>query len=364
METYLKDKADFAGIERVLVIKLQHLGDVLLASPVFSVLKQRFPHLEIDALIYADTAPVIADNPYISKLHCVDKKWKKTLTTQIKQETALFKTLKNRRYQLIIALTDRMRAAYLTRLLKPRYSVAQRYPYRRGEFWRNSFSHVYSIPTLPRHTVEAHLDALRRLGVYPHASEKQLTYPVTEAARRRVSLVLADHAVAAQGYIVLHPTSRWMFKSWSISGFAQVMRLLAAQSVTPVLVSGPDPKEQHYAETIYTESHHAGINLSGRLTLPELAALIAGARAFIGLDSVAMHIAAAVDTPCVALFGPTNEKTWGPWQVPHRIISADFTCRPCGLDGCGNGKISDCLQALSADRIIKAVKEIMRPSPA
>jgi heptosyltransferase-3 len=100
--------------------------------------------------------------------------------------------------------------------------------------------------------------------------------------------------------------------------------------------------------------------LAGQLSLKELAALTARARLFIGVDSAPMHIAAAMGTPTVALFGPSGDREWGPWGVPHRVVSSDaHPCRPCGIDGCGGGKVSDCLSSLSVDRVHAAVQELL-----
>lgn len=100
-------------------------------------------------------------------------------------------------------------------------------------------------------------------------------------------------------------------------------------------------------------------SLAGRLTLKELAALTARARLFIGMDSAPMHIAAAVGTPVVALFGPSGANIWGPWQVPARVITSDHSCRPCGLDGCGGSKRSDCLEIIPTGRVLDAALELM-----
>jgi heptosyltransferase-3 len=73
-----------------------------------------------------------------------------------------------------------------------------------------------------------------------------------------------------------------------------------------------------------------------------------------------MHIAAAMGTPAVALFGPSGEVAWGPWQVPQRIVVSDrHPCRPCGLDGCGGGKVSECLTTLSVDRVHAALTALL-----
>ncbi|MGY6277702.1 putative lipopolysaccharide heptosyltransferase III [Methylomonas sp. MgM2] len=365
MESYLKDKADFSRVQRVLVVKLQHLGDVLLTSPVFSTLKQQHPHLEIDALVYADTATMLEGNPNLDTVFTIDRAWKKSALLKLSREWQLFRKLKRRNYQLIIGLTERMRAAWLARLLRPLYSVAPKYPQKRGKFWRDSFSHVYGQPQLPRHTVELHLDALRRLGLYPKPEHTPLFMPVSPEAEQRIANLLATEKLTPKSYVVIHPTSRWMFKSWNVAGFASVLKALAERNIPVVLVSGPDAAERAYVQKILQiQAPHSAVDLSGRLSLPELAALIAKSRCFIGLDSVAMHIAAAVQTPCVALFGPSGELSWHPWQVPHRLLTAPFSCRPCGMDGCGNGKISDCLQAITPEQVVLAALSLMEAAEA
>jgi len=102
------------------------------------------------------------------------------------------------------------------------------------------------------------------------------------------------------------------------------------------------------------------IDLSGQLSLKQLAALTANARCFVGVDSVPMHIAAAMQTPVVALFGPSGDLEWGPWQVRSRVITSDHTCRPCGMDGCAGSKVSDCLTSIPVERVLRAVQEVLR----
>jgi heptosyltransferase-3 len=104
------------------------------------------------------------------------------------------------------------------------------------------------------------------------------------------------------------------------------------------------------------------VDFGGRFSLKELSALTAAARLFVGVDSAPMHIAAAVGTPAIALFGPSGDNLWGPWGTPrqgrHRVITSAkerFGCRPCGIDGCGAGKISDCLVAVETDTVWQAV---------
>jgi heptosyltransferase-3 len=103
------------------------------------------------------------------------------------------------------------------------------------------------------------------------------------------------------------------------------------------------------------------VNLAGKLSIKELGALTASARLFFGVDSMPMHLAAAMGTPVVALFGPSGEDEWRPWQVPHRVVATSFTCRPCGNDGCGGGKVSECLTTLPVADVQAAIEDLLRP---
>ncbi len=360
-ESYLPDAIDLTRVKRVLVIKLRHFGDVLLTSPVFTSLDTQIPGVEIDALVYAETAPMLEDHPAISQVHCIDRSWKKQgLIKQWRHERALLKTLQNRDYDLIIHLTEHARGARLVRRLKPTYAVAQSYPGKRGRWWRNSFTHTYRIPANPRHTVEIHLDALRRLGIYPATEDRQLVMKPGTDAENKANELMHQHGLEQGEYLLVHPTSRWMFKGWTRQGFAEVLKQLHESGHKLVLTSAPDPVELEVIEQIMAEIGEMPIvNLAGQLSLKELAALIEHASCFIGLDSVPMHIAAAMNTPCVALFGPSNENIWGPWQVKHTLLTKEYSCRPCGLDGCGNGKMSDCLMAINAEEVVSAVQKLL-----
>lgn len=356
----LKDAIDLSRLDRVLVIKLRHHGDVLLSSPVFSVLKTCAPHLEVDALVYRDTAEMLSLHPAIAELHTIDRNWKKQgLMSQIRAESRLLAQLWRRQYDLIIHLTEHNRGAWLSRVLGVKYGVARKMP-ARGWFWGKSFSHFYPLPRgNPRHTVEFNLDALRRIGVYPHESERELILVPGEEVELEIKQRLAHEGLAEKGYIHVHPASRWLFKCWTASQMTELIRRLQDQGHRIVVTAAPDEAELGMVSEILAPLEQGVVDLSGQLNLKQLAAVSAMAKVFIGMDSAPMHIAAAMKTPLVVLFGPSGEKEWGPWQVAQRVLVSDHTCRPCGNDGCGGGKISECLLSISVERVLAAVAELL-----
>jgi len=358
------DAIDPAGVRRALVIKLRHHGDVLLTSPVFTVLKRAAPHAEIDALIYAETAPMLAGHPAIAQLHTIDRSLKRHgILPQMRGELGLWQALRARHYDLVVHLTEHPRGAWLKRLAGARYGVARD---ESGWWWRTSFSHRFLLPrgTL-RHTVETNLDALRRIGFWPDDADKKLVLVPGEAAKVRVGALLAAHSLPRGRFLLVHPGSRWMFKCWPAERTAALLDRLSAAGWPLVLTGAPDAPERALIDAIKEATRAPVIDLAGQLTLPELATLIGAARLFIGVDTAPMHMAAAMGTPVVALFGPSGDDEWGPWMVPHRVVaSLVHPCRPCGNNGCGGSNHSDCLLTLPEERVAAAVDALLAETAA
>lgn len=374
-----------ASLRRALVIKLRHHGDVLLAAPVISTLKRVAPHCEVDALVYADTAPMLEAHPALAQLHLIDRNWKRQgLLRQAAAESTLISELRARHYDLVVHLSVHMRGSWLVRLLRPRWSVAPKF---RAGFWANSFTHLYPAQSDPqRHTVETNLDSLRALGMEPAIADKRVIMVPGAMAEGRVADLLARHGVPAGGFVHVHPASRWAFKCWPAERVAALCDALAATGSPIVLTSAPDPNEKALIAAVCAAQARSAatcrqsaspnmqrapaptIDLSGQLSLKELAALTGQAKLFVGADSAPMHIAAAMGTPVVAIFGPSGDREWGPWGEGHRVVaSTTHPCRPCGLAGCNDSKVSACLTTLPVTQVLAACEELLAiqsPFPA
>lgn len=355
------DAIPLSRVRRALVIKLRHHGDVLLASPVFTVLRQAAPDADIDALVYRETAPMLAGHPAISELYTIDRSARRRgPVAQLAAEWRLWRALRARHYDLVIHLTEHPRGAWLKRLTGAPFGVARERP-DAGAWWSASFTHLYLTPrTTQRHTVETNLDALRRIGIWPRDADKGLVFVPGASADARVSALLGEHRVPRDRIVVVHPGSRWLFKCWPAAATAAVIDRLAADGWAVVLTGAPDAAERALTDAVRAGTHAPVTDLAGQLSLPELGSLIGTARLFFGVDSAPMHIAAAMGTPTVALFGPSGEAEWRPWQVPHRVVaSTGHPCRPCGNNGCGGSNHSDCLIHLPEVRVVAAIEDLL-----
>ena len=355
MSFELKDAVSPESLRRVLVVKLAHLGDVLLVSPVLSVLKARAPRAEVDALVYADTAAMLEGHPALSQLFTLGRGNK---LSGLASEITLLKKLRGRHYDLVVALSDKPRIAWLARISGARYAVTPARSDRPG-FWQRSFTHFYSLPRgNTRHTVEVHLDALRRLGLRVEPGEKPIVMVPGRAAEQRAEELMAKHGLQPKGFVQMHPASRWLFKCWPAARVAELIDILHSRGERVVLTGAGDGNEAAYMDEVRKRLRQPVVDLAGQLDLKALAALTARARLFIGVDSAPLHIASAMRTPAVALFGPSGDVEWGPWQVAHRIVASDMSCRPCGVNGCGGSNRSECLETLPVERVLAAIDEL------
>lgn len=342
---------DLSSVRKILVIKLRHHGDVLLTSPVFSILQDRFPDAKIDALVYSETLPMLEGHPAIDRLLSYDKAWKKrSFLSRLAKELGLLRTIRANNYDLVLNLTEGDRGALAALASGARVRVGYD-PEGKGFLGKKkAFTHIVKHCRTPRHAVERNLDALRRIGIFPSQTERNLTFTIPEETPR-----------LPEGYILIHPVSRWRFKCPPTSFIAQLIDALQDLGHRIVLSASPDPVEMAMIQEILAQIKNSGsvINKAGQTTLKELGALIEESQCLICVDTVALHIASALKAPTIVLFGPTSWQNWGPWQNPDaRVITSGLSCQPCGMDGCGGSKKSDCLHAVSVETIVNSITKL------
>ncbi len=306
---------------RILLIKLRHHGDMLLTTPAINALHQAWPQARIDVLLYEETRDMLAAHPFIHHIYGIDRKWRKLGTRQhLCKEWLLLKTLRQQRYSLVVNLADQWRSAIVTRFTGAPVRIGFDFNKRRGWFWRQCHTQLAPVSGhQAMHTVEQNLSILAPLHI-PAVNDVTMSYQPDDWLAVQAKL----NTKGVKGaFIVVQPTSRWFFKCWDEGKMAETISALQKDGHTIVLTSGPDKNEKAMIETILALCPTERIfSLAGDLSLRQLAALIDRASLFIGVDSVPMHMAAALQTPCVALFGPSKLTFWRPWQVKGEVIWA------------------------------------------
>lgn len=317
------------GALRILVIKLRHFGDVLLITPLLSTLKLNYPNALIDVLLYGGTEAMLTANKTVYLTYTVDRELKhQSIKAQYRGEKALWNSLSYGHYDLIINLADQWRAALYCRFLKPAFSLGFCYAKRDNRAWRACHSLlVDATGQADQHTVVNNLSILAPLGL-PAICQK-VTMAYSQIDSDHVALLCRRQPLT--DYVVIQPTARWAFKNWSTAAFGQLINHLIRRGERVVLTGGRSAMEFAVIQHILTgcEQPECVTNLSGKLEMSELAAVIDRAKLFIGVDSAPMHMAAALQTPSVVLFGPSNLKQWHPWQAPYTLLWAgDYRALP------------------------------------
>ncbi len=340
-----------ATSKRILLIKLKQPGDVLVSTPVIGALKAAWPESRVTYLVPKGTEDMVSGHPGLDGLMVVDRRgatWRQTL--------GFLRDLRRRRFDLVLELSGGDRGAFYSLVSGARERLGFAHP---GQpFWqrRGCFTRLLPRPPIRMHMVDQNLAAVRALGIEPVNPCLQFFWD--DQVERRVQDLVASLGLTGRPFAVMHPGAGWRFKCWTPAGYARVIEALERDWGLPVVLTGTKAAhEQELLAEIHQECRVHPPDLSGRLSLKELGALIAKARLFFGMDSAPMHLAAAVNTPAVALFGPSGVFNWGPWGAGHLVIKQDWDCLPCGRDGCEGGKISRCLIELTPEDVLSRMAQ-------
>ncbi len=347
----------------ILIIKLKHIGDVLVSTPVISALKEAFPESRISFLVNKGTEAMVKNNPAVDEVLIMDRGRQLQPLHRVLHQTAFLFEIRKKGFDLVLELSGGDRGAIISMFSGARERIGFA-PKRKKILGRHlCFTRLVKISTLTQHVVDYDLALVRALGIEP--SSKKLAFYWSEDDEKKCKDILSERNIRPEDpYVVLHPTSRWMFKTWHARGYAAVSDYIQSRYGLPVLItSGPDKVEIERVNEILSLARHTPASCAGALSLKQLGCLIAHARLFIGVDSAPMHMAAAVETPAIVLFGPSGEHMWGPWGNGHIVVKKDWECRPCGRDGCNGSKVSRCLEEITPEEVFAAVDEQLHNIP-
>jgi heptosyltransferase-3 len=355
-----------------LIIKLRHIGDALLGTAAASALKAVAPACRVTYLVPRGTEELLSVCPDLDGVLTVARGARAAggLGPYLRGQWRLLRALRAGRFDLVLDLGGGDRAAFLARVTgaPSRVGVLARRAARNPR----RLLYTRTVPPDPRaHIVQQDLDVLRAAGLPVETAPVRIRIP-PDLARRAADLARAAGVAGTRPLVAVHPTSRWRFKSWPEERVAACVRRLTDAGLQPALFCGPAPEEAACLTRIAQAAERDVPRFPGSLSLPEAAAVLATAGAFLGVDSALAHLAAAAGTPCVVLFGPTGAYNWGPWVAtpartpyparagiqgagPHLVIQRDWDCVPCGQAGCQGSKRSDCLTAIEVDEVVDAV---------
>lgn len=338
----------------MLAIKLRHHGDVLLSTALYRALMEQFPGVQVDVLIYKETTPLLENNPDVHRVLTIDRRlkgWKR-----VKAELGLLLGVRREKYDIVIHLTDQWIGALIARFSRAPKRIEMFYAKRDTPFWHNSFTDCVLPPARGKaHAVELNLMCLSKLGLDPSRIKGKMALIPSETNKKKVLEWLEKEGIQG-AFVLIHPAARWPFKCWEDEKFAEVVAYLLGKGYHVVLTCAPDPVEKSMTAEIErlarlkvaeggvhekvanngvgnsskfiegelsTNTENAVLlNLGGLVSLPLVAAMLSQCKFYIGVDSAPMHMAAALDVPQIALFGPSWVEEWKPWSDRAKVIYA------------------------------------------
>jgi len=344
----------------ILVINLKHIGDVLVATPVLRALKEACPEGSLSVLVDKGTEDMVTFNSAVDEVMVLDRAENANFLSRIFRQVIFTLKLRRKKFDLVLELSAGDRGAFLGFVTGAKERIGFE-PNKRTFLGRHhAFTKLVKISTTTQHMVDYNLALVRALGIEP--PDKSLSIFWSERDSKACVRLLSERGLGEdRPYVVLHPTSRWLFKTWNSRGYALLCDYIAEKhKLSIVVTSASDEKEKKRVNEILALANSRPIDLSGMLSLKQLAYCISRSILFVGIDSAPMHIAAAVNTPVIALFGPSGDHMWGPWGNGHIVIKKGWDCQPCGRDGCDGSKVSQCLEAITPEEVYQAVDEKLK----
>jgi len=338
----------------ILIVKLSAIGDVIHTLPSLAALRKRYPDAHITWVIEEASADIIAGHLCLDRaLVSRRKKWLGNLRAlrdvkkTIDEIRSFVATLRDRRYDLVVDFHGLFKSAIVVLLSRGRRRVG----YDSMQELSGLFLNDKVYEDMNKHAVDRYLDLPCHLGAGTDAPEFHIH--IEEENRGRVEHLLEENGINPKDrFVSVNPVALWETKMWENGKFAQLCdRIVGELKLTVIFTGGPD---RETVEHIRSLMHFPSADIAGRTTLRDLAYLYERSALVVTTDSGPMHVAAAVGTPTVALFGPTDPVRTGPYGTGHTVIRKDLSCSPCFLKRCETRR---CMEIISVEDVFQAVQK-------
>lgn len=330
---------------RILIIKPSSLGDVIHALPTLAALRDRFPSAHITWLVKRQWAGVL------ERVEGLDRIW--PIESGLQGWLRMVAPLRAAAFDLVIDLQGLLRSGAIAWLTGCRTRIGFANAREGSPF---CYTQRVAVPTSDMHAVDRYLFVASAVGASPKGAPEFRIRLASTDRERITELLRSVGLVPGAPWLAMNVSARWDTKRWPPEHYAAVADALHKERLAPVaLIGGPD--DRAVTQTVLSRMQTTPIDLTGQTSPGLLPALLASASLLLTNDSGPMHIAAAMGTPVVALFGPTSPLRTGPYGADHRVLTSGVPCSPCFSRTCRNPVPLECLTTIDPKTVVDAVRE-------
>jgi heptosyltransferase-2 len=347
--TGYRQKNDF---KRILIVRTDRIGDVLLSTPVIKAFRDNCPHAYIAMMVSPYAKEIIEDSPYLDEVIIYDKEAKhKSWQASIKFALSL----KKKKFDLSLILHPTNRVHLVTYFA----GIPKRIGYDRkfGFLLTDRIRHTKQLGE--KHELEYSLDLVKYLGI--ESKDKNMFMPIKPESEKWAEELFKHEGInKSDKLLAMHPGASCPSKIWPNERFAETSDILVEKyGFKTLIISGP--KDISLAQNVIKNMRHTAINLAGKTSVSQLASVLKRCHLFISNDSGPVHIASSVGTPVISIFGRNQKglspRRWGPLGKKDRIIHKEVGCIECLAHNCK--KQFACLKAITVDDVLKVADEVL-----
>jgi lipopolysaccharide heptosyltransferase II len=336
-------------IRNILIIQLGDIGDVVWATPTFRAVNEAFPRAYVSVMVREGFGSLLEADPNVHRIFEVAKKEGRCLAG-LKNLLLFMRKVRKEHFDLIFDLRLDDRGAFMAFIAGAPVRVSA---FHRSIFSRNLlFTHLVDPARSDekiRGAAEQSLRIVREFGINTENTSPRLW--INDSVMERVYGLLDRKGLSRnQKWVSLNPFSRWQYKEWAYEKWAKIIDQIWETYGLPTVIVGSS-EETEKARSIKSESRGPVFDFTGKTTLSELTGLLSLSHLHMGVDSAAPHVAAAVDTPTITVYGPSDWRDWAPQGEIHGVITSECDCMPCHQKGCDDTGKSKCLEELTIDTV-------------
>jgi len=354
------------AFKRILIINIFGIGDVLFTTPLLASIKQARPDVFIGYLANRRTAPLLEENPHVDKVHVYERDdfqriYQRSPWAFWRQGKAFLRTIKDERYDLVIDLSLNTSFSFLMALI----GIPQRVGF---DFKNRSPFLTRKIPLdgyEGKHVVEYYLDILPAIGIEPEVRQMALSLQNKDIAWAEKFLLQKKKSKGPLIAVIPGGGASWgkdaAYKRWGASKFAKLADNLIEKYSCQIILLG-DENETGLCSDIASRMRHEVLTVCGLTTLGQMAALLQRCDLVVLNDGGPLHVAVAVGARTVSIFGPVDDKVYGPYPSDgHKVASSPVACRPCYRQfrraACDH---ISCLERIEVTDVLRKVEEILK----